>query len=300
MKCDEFTSALDAYIDGELSPDDVRAMCEHAKGCAACGDELKRAEFLRDALRNMDADTFVPLEAQAAWRSAVKRERARKRKNTWIRSLTAVAAAAVVLVGSITLIGNQKNDLNTDSGMDGVMLGSAMESADTDQGTDDVMLKSAPAPVAAKESADTDSSTDDVMVGYIATSLDNGDSTETTTPLFKADSAEKAAAHMIASDGESAILTESAPNETDYACWKKIRVENLDSACNALEQLASEYEGSVTRENGVDQEITYRVELPGAYLDDFAAAVGGIGDVRDSETREGDFDPAIAYVLLYE
>ena len=112
--------------------------------------------------------------------------------------------------------------------------------------------------------------------------------------------AEKAAAHMIASDGESAILTESAPNETDYACWKKIRVENLDSACNALEQLASEYEGSVTRENGVDQEITYRVELPGAYLDDFAAAVGGIGDVRDSETREGDFDPAIAYVLLFE
>ena len=278
MKCDEFTSALDAYIDGELSPDDVRAMCEHAKGCAACGDELKRAEFLRDALRNIDADTFVPLEAQAAWRSAVKRERARKRKNTWIRSLTAVAAAAVVLVGSITLIGNQKNDLNTD----GVMLESeaapiaVKESADTDLGTDDEMLKSAPVPVTAE------------------------DSVETTTSLFKADSAEKAAAHMIASDGESAILTESAPNETDYACWKKIRVENLDSACNALEQLASEYEGSVTRENGVDQEITYRVELPGAYLDDFAAAVGGIGDVRDSETREGDFDPAIAYVLLFE
>lgn len=278
MKCDEFTSALDAYIDGELSPDDVRAMCEHAKGCAACGDELKRAEFLRDALRNIDADTFVPLEAQAAWRSAVKRERARKRKNTWIRSLTAVAAAAVVLVGSITLIGNQKNDLNTD----GVMLESeaapiaVKESADTDQGTDDEMLKSAPVPVAAE------------------------DSVETTTSLFKADSAEKAAAHMIASDGESTILTESTQNETDYACWKKIRVENLDSACNALEQLASEYEGSVTRENGVDQEITYRVELPGAYLDDFAAAVGGIGDVRDSKTREGDFDPAIAYVLLFE
>ena len=278
MKCDEFTSALDAYIDGELSPDDVRAMCEHAKGCAACGDELKRAEFLRDALRNIDADTFVPLEAQAAWRSAVKRERARKRKNTWIRSLTAVAAAAVVLVGSITLIGNQKNDLNTD----GVMLESeaapiaVKESADTDQGTDDEMLKSAPAPVAAE------------------------DSVETTASLFKEDSAEKAAAHMIASDGESTILTESTQNETDYACWKKIRVENLDSACNALEQLASEYEGSVTRENGVDQEITYRVELPGAYLDDFAAAVGGIGDVRDSKTREGDFDPAIAYVLLFE
>ena len=278
MKCDEFTSALDAYIDGELSPDDVRAMCEHAKGCAACGDELKRAEFLRDALRNIDADTFVPLEAQAAWRSAVKRERARKRKNTWIRSLTAVAAAAVVLVGSITLIGNQKNDLNTD----GVMLESeaapiaVKESADTDLGTENVMMESAPAPVAAE------------------------DSVETTASLFKEDSAEKAAAHMIASDGESAGLAESAQNETNYACWKKIRVENLDSACNALEQLASEYEGSVTRENGVDQEITYRVELPGAYLDDFAAAVGGIGDVRDSETREGDFDPAIAYVLLFE
>lgn len=253
MKCDEFTSALDAYIDGELSPDDVRAMCEHAEGCAACGDELKRAEFLRDALRNMDADVFLPLEAQAAWRSVVKCERARKRKNTWIRSLTAVAAAAVVLVGSITLIGNQKNDLNTDG----------------------VMLESAPTPIAAQDSA------------------------EMTASRVKEDSADSAA-RMIASDGESAGLAENAQDETDYACWKKIRVENLDSACNALEQLASEYEGSVTREDGIDHEVTYRVELPDAYLDDFAAAVGGIGDVRDSETREGDFDPAIAYVLLFE
>ena len=265
MKCDEFTSALDAYIDGELLPDDARAMCEHAKGCAACGDELKRAEFLRDALRNIDADTFVPLEAQAAWRSAVKRERARKRKNTWIKSLTAVAAAAVVLVGSITLIGNQKNDLNTDG----------------------VMLESAAAPVADGESADTDLGVEEAMPEYATASIIAEDSTETT------------AARMIASDGESANLAEDAQDETDYVCWKKIRVEDLDTACDALEQLAAEYEGSVTRENGVDQEITYRVELPGAYLDDFAAAVGGIGDVRDSETREGDFDPAVVYVLLF-
>ena len=244
MKCDEFTSALDAYIDGELSADDARAMCEHAKGCAACGDELKRAEFLRDALRNIDADVFVPLEAQAAWRSAVKRERARKKKNTWLRSLTAAAAAAVVLVGSVTLIGNRQNDLNTDSGMDGVMLESAANPADDAQSQETAL--------------------------------------------------------MIASDGESADIAENTQDETDYACWKKIHVADLDAACDALEQIASEYDGSVTREDGIDRQVTYRVELPGEYLNDFAAAVGGIGDIRDSEVREGDFDPAIAYVLLFE
>ena len=240
MKCEEFTSALDAYIDGECSPDDARAMCEHAKGCGTCGDELKRAEFLRDMLRNIDADVVVPLETQAAWRSAIKRERARKRKIIWIRSLAAAAAALVVLVGSVTLIEKQKNDLH----MDGAMLEHAAASAD--------------------------------------------------------DARAKENALMVASDGESASSLQGGQTETDYACWKKIRVENLNAACDALEQLASEYEGGVTRENGVDHEITYRIELPGAYLNDFAAAVGGIGEIRDSEVREGDFDPAIAYVLLFE
>lgn len=239
MKCEEFTSALDAYIDGECSPADARAMCEHAKGCAVCGDELKRAEFLRDTLRNIDADVAVPLEAQAAWRTAVKRERARKRRNIWFKSLAAAAAAVVVLVGSVTLIGNQKGDL----------------------GPDTAMQESAAAPVG-----------DAVM-------LDG--------------------ALMVASDGESTASLSGGQTETEYACWKKIRVENLDAACDALEQLASEYEGSVTRERGIDQEITYRIELPGEYLHDFAAAVGGIGDIRDSEVREGDFDPAIVYVLLF-
>lgn len=255
MKCEEFTSALDAYIDGELSADEVRAIRGHAEGCVACREELKRAEFLRDTLLHMDDHIAVPLEAQAAWRSAVKRERARKKRNVWIRPLVAAAAAAVVLVGGIAMIGNQKNDLR--------MNGAISESLQMISAEADGLQADAPADGGTRGSA----------------------------PVRTA---------VIQCDGESADAANAVNEETDYACWKKLRVADLKAACAALDQLADEYEGSVTRESGAEKDVIYRVVLPGSNLNDFVTAVGSIGDVRDSEVRDGSCDPAIVYVQLFE
>lgn len=48
MGCDQWTDKLDAYFDGELPVDEVRAVAEHLRGCAACAaDGLGRVQQKR-------------------------------------------------------------------------------------------------------------------------------------------------------------------------------------------------------------------------------------------------------------
>lgn len=98
MNCEEARLLLDAYIDGELPEDETRALLDHAQACAVCGRELKAAEILRESLLHMDDELAVPLEAQAAWRLAVRAE-ARKRNTRRLLRMAYAAAALVLAVG---------------------------------------------------------------------------------------------------------------------------------------------------------------------------------------------------------
>lgn len=100
MDCETFREKLDAWIDGEISPEDMRALEEHARTCGECRAEMSRAEALKKMCEEMDREICVPLPAQAAWRQAVRAEARRKTAAAprWIRGLTAAAAALVVLV----------------------------------------------------------------------------------------------------------------------------------------------------------------------------------------------------------
>lgn len=104
MDCERFRFLLDAYIDGELSADEMHAFVEHAKACEDCKRELESAELLKDALLHIDDDIAVPLEAQAAWRSAVRAEARKKNSRRWLRTAYAAAAALVVLVGGTAVL----------------------------------------------------------------------------------------------------------------------------------------------------------------------------------------------------
>lgn len=99
MSCEEARSMLDAFVDGELSARQERALMEHAAGCEACGKEIEAAILLRDALKDMDQEVSVPLEAQAAWRRAVRAEAGRRRARRWTRYACGAAAALVLVVG---------------------------------------------------------------------------------------------------------------------------------------------------------------------------------------------------------
>lgn len=99
MTCDEFRSLLDAYIDGELSPARMQALEDHAKACEACMEEFQAAQLLKDTLAHIDDEIAVPLQAQAAWRNAVRAEAKKKSARKWLRVSYAAAAALVLALG---------------------------------------------------------------------------------------------------------------------------------------------------------------------------------------------------------
>ena len=78
MNCEEARMLLDAYVDGELTPAQERALMDHVNACESCRHEFDAALLLRDVLGNMDEEVAVPLEAQAAWRRAVRAEAKKK------------------------------------------------------------------------------------------------------------------------------------------------------------------------------------------------------------------------------
>lgn len=103
---------LDAYIDGELHADEAQALLNHANTCASCAKELEAADALKAMLRQMrDVEVPVPLQAQAAWRGAVREEARRRKMRRWARIASAAAAAIVLVAGSALMFNRQGGDL---------------------------------------------------------------------------------------------------------------------------------------------------------------------------------------------
>ena len=47
--CEEFAALLDAYVDGELSPQDARLVREHLLSCSRCRAYVQAALSIRSA-----------------------------------------------------------------------------------------------------------------------------------------------------------------------------------------------------------------------------------------------------------
>ena len=106
MRCEDFLLKIDAYIDGELTNDELNELRMHAGSCENCRAELEKAELLRDTLSGIDEDIVVPLEAQAAWRRAVRAEARQGNVRKWSRGLYVVAAALVLVLGCTFMFNN--------------------------------------------------------------------------------------------------------------------------------------------------------------------------------------------------
>lgn len=99
MNCEKVMQLLDAYIDGGLAQEELQALENHAKACDACAKELTAARLLKHTIAHMDDELDVPLQAQAAWRNAVRAEAKKKKRNIWMRGAYAAAAALVIMLG---------------------------------------------------------------------------------------------------------------------------------------------------------------------------------------------------------
>ena len=100
MSCERFMGQLDAYLDGALTAEEMRQMEAHADECAKCAEELNAGRQLVQMLRGLDDEIVVPLDVQAGWRRAVRKEISAKKRKNWYRVLGTVAAALVVMIGS--------------------------------------------------------------------------------------------------------------------------------------------------------------------------------------------------------
>lgn len=113
MNCETMRQLLDAYIDGTLSSEELCALEDHASACEACREELAAARLLKDTLAHVDDEIQVPLEAQAAWRRAVRAEAGAKKRRGWMRGAYAVAAALVLVLGASFAMQAGNTDNNT-------------------------------------------------------------------------------------------------------------------------------------------------------------------------------------------
>ena len=104
MNCEEMRVRLDAYIDGELTEDEMCAVEAHAAACEDCGRELETARFVRDALGELDKEVAVPLPAHVGWQKAVRAEAKRRASRRWVRAAYAVAAALVLVIGAMAVM----------------------------------------------------------------------------------------------------------------------------------------------------------------------------------------------------
>lgn len=105
IDCKFFTEHLDSYLDSELDQAARQEMHRHAANCPSCGECLESMTRLLTMCAEMDEGLSVPLEAQAAWRKAVRAEAASKERKASSRGAVfrrwtgGIAAALVLLVG---------------------------------------------------------------------------------------------------------------------------------------------------------------------------------------------------------
>ena len=84
MSCERFMGQLDAYLDGALTAEEMRQMEAHADECAKCAEELNAGRQLVQMLRGLDDKIVVPLDVQAGWRRAVRKEISAKKRKNWL------------------------------------------------------------------------------------------------------------------------------------------------------------------------------------------------------------------------
>lgn len=102
MSCDVPREHAHAWLDGELSVEATLEAERHARECAACAAEYRRALTLRSALREGGLVAAPPVSLDARIRARLAAER----RPSWRRGVPqwAALAAAVVLGAALTVL----------------------------------------------------------------------------------------------------------------------------------------------------------------------------------------------------
>ncbi len=122
MTCRTALSLLDDYVDGDLDASSACELEDHLEGCASCRQELADTKRLKELLKNSKPSTpdsdywqqtthlilarIVEAEPQRT-RSAAK-DRDRRKRHAFVRSIVSLAASIAILVSAI-LVGESRH-----------------------------------------------------------------------------------------------------------------------------------------------------------------------------------------------
>lgn len=294
MSCESFMSQLDAYLDDALSAEEMRRMDAHADECAKCAQELNAGRQLVQMLRGMDDGIAVPLDVQAGWRRAVKKEiSARKRKRLY-RVFGTVAAALIVMIGSTFALRG--------TGMDAF----PVQAGANEAAVNTYAAEGAPTVrrIAANQGDQGEALRMSADVGMPVVLETDGDEQRTggTVQEDEGTRSRQAATVSDASTDEPAVMMdgltaqEEAPKTAApilvYGASREAETENFDQERDTLKALVSEYEGYfasdlLTQDDGA-RCLTSEIRVPVEQLDAFVTALDDVGTTLSLESTAED------------
>lgn len=275
MRCEEFESRLNDYLDGALPEDERAQMLHHAQSCAPCGQLLHQMTDILGALHDMDRDTQMPLACQAAWRKAVRAECKAKRRTPALRAVTSVAAALVLLIS-----GTFYSRLNTASPMETPTLNPVSSAVD---------------PVPMSYTANNGGYRSDLSGGVqqarsqrIVSDGPVDDNTATVSP----EASPEATTDRLQNTAAPEDTVQSNRPMLAYSAQLSVVSEDFEADVMNLSDLVQEFEGydelsSQSGEEGA-RRLNMVIRVPAGRLDEFVEAVSNLGTVTLKERRAED------------
>ncbi|MBR5110446.1 MAG: DUF4349 domain-containing protein [Clostridia bacterium] len=262
MDCKEFSTLLDAYVDGSLTEMEADRMREHA---AACPDCAARLALLNDA-RRMDEEIEVPEAFSSSWRRMIREEDTmedrKARKFPW-KTWIAAAAVLVFVLGGTALT------------RDSMPARTKATGASVEYGTGSQAAKSG-SSVARRSNDAGEYYSMAYETPMMASAYDDYD---------MAVEMEEAQADTAAG---GAVQEEKIIRSASFT----IKTTNYDADLESLQTLAKELGGRVEylsasgdASSGQTRSASLTLRIPSQRLDEFLAGAEGIGNVT-SMTQE--------------
>lgn len=293
MSCERFMDQLDAYLDGALTAEEMRQMEAHADGCAKCAEELNAGRQLVQMLRGLDDEIVVPLDVQAGWRRAVRKEISAKKRKRLYRALGTVAAALVVMIGSTFALrgtgmlapsGNvTQNETSVHTyAAAGAPVERRIAANQADRGMVMLMAADNGTPVV----LETDG--DEQQKPAVDTVLDDVASKKAAVPDESADEPVAVMSSMATSEEAQKPTTPLLV----YGANREAETERFDQEHDTLKALVSEYEGyfasDLLTQNDGARCLTSEIRIPAERLDEFVTALDDVGTTLSLESTADD------------
>lgn len=260
MNCEAFKDHIDAYIDGGLESAARLEMEKHAEKCEPCMKLLEEARALGQLLAEM-SEVDVPLQAQAAWRRAVREEARAKKKPSavWMRGIASIAAALVVLAaGTIGM----RMDQDIPASYDGISLLTG------ETGRQETLVRN----------ENTDGQAGVQLVGYVTGGLQSDGEVGAAQGRMKEDQAAGQLQPVVLRSAERSVESESYDSDVQW-------LNDLVSEYGAYFEERSETAASGSNMTG--RVSTAVVRVPSERLDDFLTELDQLGrTVLRSEAAE--------------